>query len=334
MITLARHIETLLLDHDCVVVPGFGGFLANYCEAEMEEGQRESAIQVPYRLLRFNPSLQDNDGLLVHSYMQAYDTAYPRAEKQMRMEVDCMRERLTLEGTYLLERVGRLSMDIEERVTFEPDESALVTPSLYGLRPLACRSVADLEQERVLKEALAETTVVPVVRASRKKEEKKDGLVLHIHQRWLDVAISAAAALVIFFAVSYSTECGLREADICVAGVVSPSTAHVKAAPQAQARRAAAVEERQPEVSVPAFPEETASAYTIVLASYVTRENAEAFIANLAKKGFGHARFVGAGKASRIEYAGYATANDAANALRALRNECPDFAEGWVKSCD
>ena len=28
MIELAQHIETLLLENDCVIVPGFGGFVA------------------------------------------------------------------------------------------------------------------------------------------------------------------------------------------------------------------------------------------------------------------------------------------------------------------
>lgn len=34
MIELAQHIEVLLLENDCVIVPGFGGFVAYYtCNA-------------------------------------------------------------------------------------------------------------------------------------------------------------------------------------------------------------------------------------------------------------------------------------------------------------
>ena len=32
MITLAKHIELLLLEHDCVIVPGLGGFIANHAD--------------------------------------------------------------------------------------------------------------------------------------------------------------------------------------------------------------------------------------------------------------------------------------------------------------
>lgn len=30
MIELARHIEILLLENDCVIIPDFGGFIAHY----------------------------------------------------------------------------------------------------------------------------------------------------------------------------------------------------------------------------------------------------------------------------------------------------------------
>ena len=33
MIELAQHIEVLLLESDCVIVPGFGGFVAHYAPA-------------------------------------------------------------------------------------------------------------------------------------------------------------------------------------------------------------------------------------------------------------------------------------------------------------
>ena len=33
MIELSRHIESLLLDNDCVIVPELGGFIAHYQSA-------------------------------------------------------------------------------------------------------------------------------------------------------------------------------------------------------------------------------------------------------------------------------------------------------------
>ena len=36
MIELAQHIETLLLDNDCVIIPGFGGFITHYTPAKID----------------------------------------------------------------------------------------------------------------------------------------------------------------------------------------------------------------------------------------------------------------------------------------------------------
>ena len=63
MIELAQHIEALLLENDCVIIPGFGGFVAHLTPAvSVEEG---NVFIPPIRTIGFNPQLRLNDGLLV-----------------------------------------------------------------------------------------------------------------------------------------------------------------------------------------------------------------------------------------------------------------------------
>lgn len=73
MIQIESHIEKLLLSHDCVIVPGIGGFVTRF-EGSYVDGDE---ICPPYRSVSFNSQLKDNDGLLAQSYMAAYDTSYP-----------------------------------------------------------------------------------------------------------------------------------------------------------------------------------------------------------------------------------------------------------------
>ena len=40
MIELSRHIESLMLKHDCVIVPGLGGFVTQYVPARRVEGEQ------------------------------------------------------------------------------------------------------------------------------------------------------------------------------------------------------------------------------------------------------------------------------------------------------
>ena len=75
MIELSKHIECLLLRHNCVIVPGLGGFVTQYVPARYVP--EEELFFPPFRSVGFNPRLTLNDGLLVQSYMQAYDTSYP-----------------------------------------------------------------------------------------------------------------------------------------------------------------------------------------------------------------------------------------------------------------
>ena len=57
MIELAQHIEALLLENDCVIVPGLGGFVAHYTPA-MRVAEAE-CFSAPYPYYRFQSSTED-----------------------------------------------------------------------------------------------------------------------------------------------------------------------------------------------------------------------------------------------------------------------------------
>ena len=71
---LSRHIEQLLLEHNCVIVPQLGGFVTQYVPARYVEA--EKLFLPPARTVAFNPHLTLNDGLLVQSYMRVHSTTY------------------------------------------------------------------------------------------------------------------------------------------------------------------------------------------------------------------------------------------------------------------
>ena len=81
MIELAQHIEALLLENDCVIVPNFGGFVAHYVK-------EENLFLPPTRIIGFNSQLKLNDGVLVQSYMSAHDTSFADATRMVEKEVN------------------------------------------------------------------------------------------------------------------------------------------------------------------------------------------------------------------------------------------------------
>ena len=70
--------------------------------------------------------------------------------------------------------------------------------------------------------------------------------------------------------------------------------------------------------------------YAIVLASYVSRTNAEEYIQKLAKSGLEEGRYVKEGKVSRILYSEFQTEVEAKAALNTLRQQSTEFAEAWI----
>ena len=104
MIELERHIEILLLSNDCVIVPGFGGFMAHHVDARYDG--RDSMFLPPLRTIGFNPQLQMNDSLLALSYVEAYDISYPEALNRIADEVTEMRQTLENSGKFRTMRGG------------------------------------------------------------------------------------------------------------------------------------------------------------------------------------------------------------------------------------
>ena len=101
MIQLGRHIEILLLDNDCVIVPDFGGFVAHHVSARYDED--DHSWLPPMRTLGFNAQLRINDSLLAQSYVNAYDISYPEALRRIEDEVEELKQLLANEGCYTID---------------------------------------------------------------------------------------------------------------------------------------------------------------------------------------------------------------------------------------
>ena len=66
MTNLETLIGNLLLQHNCVVVPTFGGFVAQRVPARFDENS--SSIHPPKKSVLFNKQLISNHGVLIQAY--------------------------------------------------------------------------------------------------------------------------------------------------------------------------------------------------------------------------------------------------------------------------
>ena len=60
---ITAFIRELLFGHDCVIVPGFGGFIGNYTPARIDKNS--GTFYPPVKQISFNRNLNHNDGLLI-----------------------------------------------------------------------------------------------------------------------------------------------------------------------------------------------------------------------------------------------------------------------------
>lgn len=135
MTELAKHIELLLQDNDCVVIPGFGGLVAYRSSAKRSEEGAHTFLP-PLRALAFNPKLEINDGLLVQSYMQTLQLSFDDALKEVEGEVELLIRNLHHTGTAEFPNIGAFHYMAGGMYEFVPARPALTTPGLYGLEPV------------------------------------------------------------------------------------------------------------------------------------------------------------------------------------------------------
>ena len=360
VIELERHIEILLLNNDCVIVPDLGGFMAHYSEAHYDD--RDQMFLPPMRTLGFNPALKMNDSLLAQSYIEAYDISYPEAILRIEDEVSELRQHIENEGSYELNDLGILKMNEYGNYEFEPCEAGILTPTLYGLstvemeplvnmtssfveaktRPIKVESILENDAKETVHEEKAQEVEMS---SSYYKDDNDDKV--HIPVSVLRNIMAAAIAIFGFFLISTplnngsSKEMSMLNFDTETLTRILPKAtiqgnAEVKGMKASEVHNDAVVKydnettdktNQQDIVSVER--ERTVPYYTIVLASQVSKKNASLYVEKLHKAGFNEAKIFTSHSSTRVIFNRYKTEAEAYNALREMR-EYTEFHEAWV----
>ena len=338
MIEIDRHIEILLLKNDCVIVPGLGGFMTHHIEARYDAD--DQMFLPPLRTLGFNPQLTMNDSLLVQSYIEAYDISYPEALRRIESEVDELKQHIGIAGSYELNDIGELAVNEEGKFVFTPCEAGILTPELYGLSNFEMKTIEEVVPVAEEKAEEIETPV-PALGGLTTDEENDSERALVIKMSWIRNTVAVAAAVLAFFLmttpVSNSDSLQMNIGGLNNPLLVSkpnkpaakPDTA-IKIAPDTTITPKAVaevVEEKKD--SVVAQPKVQKTDYCLVLASYVTQKNAQAFVDELHKRGFTEAEVFIRNNVTRVVCGHFDSMNAAYNRLNRVRDN-KGFEEAWV----
>ena len=124
------HISELLYRHDCVIVPDFGGFVANYIPAKIHPTQH--IFTPPSKKIVFNINLSNNDGLLANCIAEKEKTTYPEANKIISRYVNSCNTELKAGKKVNIAKVGSLFLDVERNIQFEPDKTINYLVDSFG----------------------------------------------------------------------------------------------------------------------------------------------------------------------------------------------------------
>lgn len=350
MIDLNKHIELLLLDNDCVILPDLGGFVVHDESAKFDEDTGN--WYPPYRSVGFNSQLNVNDGIMVQSIMQVYDTDYLGAYRLLEESVKHVLKVLQDARQWEFGSVGTLFLNSNGLYEFVPSfNGGIASPSLYGLDSLDIgfmASVADVYEEITLPAVEPDGQEIGLFDPSEMSEEQYAERSLTIWQRYgksfIKYAAVFAGVIVLFFATSLPvSDVRMANVDISQGAVYSFPVKTALQNVRNSIDKISAIKQAEPVYAdyKDVLDEENASTevvsitkaqpyYTIVLASKVKLSNAEYFVDYLSKKGFSEGEIMVKGKMRRVVYSSYTTESDAYNALRSLRHQHRAFNEAWV----
>ena len=323
---LSRHIEILLLDNDCVIVPGLGGFTAHYIPSEYIV--EEKLFLPPQRTLGFNPQLQLNDSLLAQSYVEAYDISYPEAMHMLASEVEEIKQTLFIDGKFCFHGIGTLKYTSEERYEFEPCSAGILTPSLYALGTFNATVINEVP------------AINMPLSGSYVNEELPKAKVVNITV--VRNVLMAAMMLLLFVLATIPAGTGSNDVQQCSVIDTHTVTSLVKKGLVADTIAIAEVAEaadtvpqaKEAETVLINAEEQTASpangGFTIVLASKVSKAGAEEFVKELNKAGYDSAYVFEKGSMRKVVLGNFSSESEAARALSNYRKAYRWFAEAWV----
>jgi hypothetical protein len=124
----------LIIQHDCVVIPEFGGFVSKAISSKIDFDK--GTMSPPSKQLLFNVQLINNDGLLNASIASINQLSYLEANEVIRTKVSEFKDDLKTGKKITINKVGTLQYNQEGALIFEQDRFFNFLLASYGLSPI------------------------------------------------------------------------------------------------------------------------------------------------------------------------------------------------------
>jgi low affinity Fe/Cu permease len=147
---ISRYISELLHEHDCVIIPGFGGFVCSYHPAEIHPGQH--SFHPPSKRILFNKELKTNDGLLANHIAVKEKSSFNEALHKIEEEAHEMNRCLEEGERINLLHIGVLYADNQGNIQFDQDTTVNYLKEAFGLATFISPPIQRHQQKSFLKQ--------------------------------------------------------------------------------------------------------------------------------------------------------------------------------------
>lgn len=161
---ITAFIRELLFSHDCVIIPGFGGFIGNFSPARID--RNSATFYPPQKKISFNRNLNHNDGLLISKISESLKINYGDARHKVEEFVALLLNRLSKGDKVVFDHIGSFVNNHENSIQFEPDITSNYHLASFGFDTFQFMPV---EGYNVRKRVLRHINKEPARQASMRK---------------------------------------------------------------------------------------------------------------------------------------------------------------------
>lgn len=175
-----NYIEALLYDHECIIVPGLGGFIVNERHATIDRISHH--FHPPFNKILFNQHIRFNDGLLINFISRKEKLSYETVRKQIDELVQHYFDQLEKGDKVKFENIGVIALDSNKNIIFDQDTTVNFNAESFGLGSFVSQPINRSFETEKVKGIIQAQPLAPMREDRKQKREIADEL-KPIHER-------------------------------------------------------------------------------------------------------------------------------------------------------
>ncbi len=141
-------LEHLLYEHECVIIPQFGGFVVN--AQDFQFNAKEGKIYPKRKCVAFNEKLKTDDRFLTTEWAKKQSISQKEASIEITAISKDLKSQISTQGYLTIGELGAFTLNSENRLSFSPNPDFNADLSVFGLFPVGLGHALPKEKKTVL----------------------------------------------------------------------------------------------------------------------------------------------------------------------------------------